>query len=339
MEKIINIDWLSFFCQCGEPVNFDDYTLELKTYGTQIFEKAADVIKDNEVVAIVLWQPRSAILPENSAMIKIKNRQLYNEKWYEIFTALEKAWFCRNIKISRIDICADFVNFKNGLFPKTLISNFLTQKFVKVGRGSFKVMGEQKKYINYQYLRFGSGSSEISAYLYNKSTELKEVKDKPYIREQWKKLNNENNRDVWRLEFSLKGKSLKIVDTINGNYVVDSFKSLTDKELIANIYSFMVKKYFQFVIPEQQKNKSRWKKLILFEDEDCHFEIVDFALKSDTSRKHKIFLTNLVALEKEMRSLKSYALDTIKEVAQDYAIEHSLVDYMERKQQPTKHFD
>jgi hypothetical protein len=339
MEKIINIDWLSFFCQCGEPVNFDDYTLELKTYGTQIFEKAADVIKNNEVVAIVLWQPRSAILAQNSAMIKIKNRQLYNDNWYKIFTDLEAAWFCRNIKISRIDICADFVNFKNGLYPKTLISNFLTQKFVKVGRGTFKVIGEQKKYINYQYLRFGSGSSEISAYLYNKSTELQEVKDKPYIREQWQNLNNKNNRDVWRLEFSLKGKSLKIVDTINGNFVVDSFKSLTDKELIANIYSFLVKKYFQFVIPEQQLNKHRWKKLILFEDEDCHFEIVDFALKSDTSRKHKIFLTNLVALEKEMRSLKSYALDTIKEVAQDYAIEHSLVDYMERKQQQTKHFD
>lgn len=339
MEKIINIDWLSFFCQCGEPINFDDYTLELKTYGTQIFEKAADVIKDNEVVAIVLWQPRSAILPQNSAMIKIKNRQLYNEQWYQIFSDLEKAWFCKNIKISRIDICADFVNFKNGLFPKTLISNFLTQKFVKVGRGNFKVMGEQKKYINYQYLRFGSGSSEISAYLYNKSTELKEVKDKPYIRELWHNLNNQNNRDIWRLEFSLKGKSLKIVDTINGDYVVDSFKSLTDKELIANIYSFLVKKYFTFVIPEQQQNKNRWKKLTLFDDEDCHFEIVDFALKSDTSRKHKIFLTNLVALEKEMRSLKSYALETIQEVANDYAEEHSLVDYMASKQQPPKHFD
>jgi hypothetical protein len=339
MEKIINIDWLSFFCQCGEPVNFDDYTLELKTYGTQIFEKAADVIKDNEVIAIVLWQPRSSILQQNSAMIKIKNRQLYNEQWYTIFTDLEKSWFCHDIKISRIDICADFVNFKNGLYPKTLISNFLTQKFVKVGRGNFKVIGEQKKYINYQYLRFGSGSSDISAYLYNKSTELKEVKDKPYIRELWHNLNNQNNRDVWRLEFSLKGKSLKIVDTINGNFVVDSFKSLTDKELIANIYSFMVKKYFQFVIPEQQKNKSRLKKLVLFDDEDCHFEIVDFALKSDTSRKHKIFLTNLVALEKEMRSLKSYALDTIKEVAQDYAEEHNLVDYIASKQQPPKHFD
>lgn len=339
MEKIINIDWLSFFCQCGEPVNFDDYTLELKTYGTQIFEKAADVVKDNEVVAIVLWQPRSAILAQNSAMIKLKNRQLYNGNWYQIFSDIEKNWFCHDIKISRIDICADFVNFKNGLYPKTLISNFLTQKFVKVGRGSFKVMGEQKKYINYQYLRFGSGSSEISAYLYNKSTELKEVKDKPYIRELWHNLNNQNNRDVWRLEFSLKGKSLKIVDTINGNFVVDDFKSLTDKELIANIYSFLVKKYFSFVIPEQQQNKSRWKKLTLFDDEDCHFEIVDFALKSDTSRKHKIFLTNLVALEKEMRSLKSYALETIKSVAQDYAEEHSLVDYMASKQQPPKHFD
>ena len=339
MEKIINIDWLSFFCQCGEPVNFDDYTLELKTYGTQIFEKAADVIKDNEVVAIVLWQPRSGILRENSAMIKIQNRQLYNEKWFEIFTDLEKAWFCHDIKISRIDICADFVNFKNGLYPKTLISNFLTQKFVKVGRGTFKIMGEQKKYIDYQYLRFGSGSSDISAYIYNKSTELKKVKDKPYIKEFWKQLNNKNKRDVWRLEFSLKGKSLKIIDTINGDFVVDSFKSLTDKKLIANIYSFMVKKYFDFRTPGSDLNKSRWEKIELFEDEDVHFVIVDFALKSDTSRKHKIFLTNLVALEKEMRSLKSYALETIQEVAIDYAEEHNLFDYMVRKKQLVKHFD
>lgn len=339
MEKIINIDWLSFFCQCGDIVEFDNYTLELKTYGTQIFEKMADVIKYNEVVAVVLWQPRSEILHKDSAMIKLRNRQLYNEKWYKIFTDLEKNWFCRDIKISRIDICADFVTFKNGLHPKTLISNFLTQKFVKVGKGTFKVMGNQKKYINYQYLRFGVASSEISAYLYNKSAELREVRDKPYIREQWQNLKNSNNKDVWRLEFSLKGKSLKIVDTINGNFVIDDFKSLTDKELIANIYSFMVQKYFSFVIPEKQLNKSRWKKLVLFNNEACHFKIIDFKLKSDTTKKHKVFLTNLVALEQEMRSLKSYARDTILCVAQDYAEEHNLIEYMERKQQLSKYFD
>jgi len=291
------------------------------------------------VVAIVLWQPRSEILQKDSAMIKIRNRQLYNGKWYQIFCDLEKNWFCRDIKISRIDICADFVNFKNGLHPKTLISNFLTQKFVKVGRGTFKVMGDQKKYINYQYLRFGAGTSDISAYLYNKSAEMREVRDKPYIRELWQNLKNSNNKDVWRLEFSLKGKSLKIVDTIQGNFVIDSFKSLTDKEVIANIFSFMVKKYFQFVIPSQQQNKHRWEKLILFNDEDCHFKIVDFKLKSDTTKKHKVFLTNLVALEKEMRALKSYARDIIQCVAMDYAEEHNLIDYVERKKQLVKHFD
>lgn len=339
MEKIINIDWLAFFCQCGDIVDFHTYTLEEKNYGTQIFKKVADVIKYNEVVATVLWQPRSDILPENSAMIKIKNRQLYNEKWYQIFSDIEKNWFCKNIKISRIDICADFLTFKNGLFPKTLISNFLSQKFVKVGKGTFKVMGNQKKYINYQYLRFGSGSSDVSAYLYNKSAEMREVRDKPYIRQQWKNLKNRKKLDVWRLEFSLRGKSLKIVDTINGNFVIDDFKSLTEKELIANIYSFMIKKYFSFVIREKQKNKNRWKKIILFENEDCHFKIVDFSLKSDTTKKHKVFLTNLVALEKEMRAMKSYARDIIQCVAMDYADEHNLYEYMQRKQQLAKHFD
>ena len=339
MNKIINIDWLSFFCQCGDIVNFDNYTLEEKSYGTQIFEKVADVIKYNEVVATVLWQPRSAILQKDSAMIKIKNRQLYNGKWHQIFCDIADNWYCHHFKISRIDICADFVYFKNGLHPKTLISNFLTQKFVKVGRGKFKVMGNQKKYINYQYLRFGSGSSDISAYLYNKSAEMREVRDKPYIREQWKNLNNKNNLDIWRLEFSLKGKSLKIVDTIDGNYMIDNFEVLKDKEVISNIFSFMVNKYFSFVIPENQKNKSRWKKIKLFDNEDCNYKIVDFSLFSDTTKKHKVFLTNLVALEQEMRALKHYGRDIIKCVAMDYAEEHNLVEYMDRKQQIIKHFD
>ena len=339
MEKIINIDWLSFFCQCGDIVNFDNYTLEEKKYGTQIFEKVADVIKYNEVVATVLWQPRSEILPKDSAMIKINNRQLYNGKWYQIFSDIADNWFCHHFKISRIDICADFLTFKNGLHPQTLISNFLTQKFVKVGRGKFKVMGSQKKYINYQYLRFGSGSSDISTYLYNKSAEMREVRDKPYIRKQWENLNNKNNLDVWRLEFSLKGKSLKIVDTIDGNYMIDNFKVLKDKEVISNIFSFMVNKYFSFVIPENQKNKSRWKKIKLFDNEDCNYKIVDFSLFSDTTKKHKVFLTNLVALEQEMRAMKSYARDIIQCVAMDYAEEHNLIDYMERKKELIKHFD
>jgi hypothetical protein len=101
----------------------------------------------------------------------------------------------------------------------------------------------------------------------------------------------------------------------------------------------MVKKYFSFVIPENQKNKSRWKKITLFNNEDCNFKIVDFSLKSDTTKKHKMFLTNLVALEQEMRSIKSYARDIIQCVAMDYAEEHNLVDYMERKKQLVKHFD
>lgn len=42
----------------------------------------------------------------------------------------------------------------------------------------------------------GSGKSSYSVYLYNKSKELKEVKDKPYIRELMEKAGFNNNEDV-----------------------------------------------------------------------------------------------------------------------------------------------
>lgn len=339
MKYILNIDWLSFFCQGTPPKPFSVYTLEELPFGTPVFSRVANLVLNNEVKAQVLWCPRSSVLGEYSMMIKINNRILYTNEWCLLLTDIRFAWGLSQIKISRLDICADFQFFKFGLSAPKHIQNFIEQKTVKVGKAKFKLIGEQRKMIEYQYLRFGEGSSPVSVYLYNKTIELMQVKDKPYIREQWRAAGFDNKNHVWRLEFSLKGKALKIIDKKTGEFVTNDFAALTYKNVLQSFFSLFLNKYFTFKRCEVQQNKFRWEKIVLFDSAPTDFEIVDISMFSDTSRKHKIFLKQLFNLEKSMRALKPYQKQVTDELIFDYATEHNLLGYTTKISSRGTHFE
>jgi len=235
------------------------------------------------------------------------------------------------IKINRVDLAADFNTFKNGLTAKKLINNFLTCDFIKTGRGKFYVIGEQKKYIDAQYLRFGKGDSDVSAYLYNKSKELDQVKDKPYIRATWAGAGLDVSKDVWRLEFSLKSQALKLYQTNTGESMDVTSELITNRKFLLDLYLSMQSKYFSFQLKENQKNKSRWKRVALFGDEFEVYDIVRCPDESDSSRKNKIFLKTLALLDKEMRTLKDshkWVLDCVtRDYAKEFNLQHKLAQF------------
>lgn len=335
MKYTLSVDWLSFWCEVQVFDKWSPFDIEFKPFGTSIFNSVADLVLDNEVCFTIAFNPRSKLFHEQTMQIKVSNRRLYTGQWLRDWALLQKVVRIHSFKISRLDIAADFNSFKNGLTAKKLINNFLTCNFIKTGRGKFYVIGEQKKYIDAQYLRFGKGDSDVSAYLYNKTKELDQVRDKPYIRASWDSANLDTTKDVWRLEFSLKSQALKLYQKNTGEALDVTTDLITNRQFLLDLFLSMQSKYFSFQLKENQKNKSRWKRVVLFGDDFEVYDIVRCPESSDSSLKNKIFLKNLTLLDKEMRTLKESYRFVLDELAEDYArefnIQHKLSQFRARQ--------
>ena len=338
MKYTLSLDWLSFWCQAQVFNSWEPFQIEFKPYGTSVFSSVADLVLDNEVCFTLAFNPRSKLFDEHTMQVKVNNRRLYTGQWLRDWALLQEVVRFHEIKINRLDLAADFNTFKNGLTAKRLINLFLTCDFIKTGRGKFYVIGEQKKYIDAQYLRFGKGDSDVSAYLYNKSKELDQVKDKPYIRAAWTGAGLDTSKDIWRLEFSLKSQALKIYQTNTGEAMNVTSDLITNRKFLLDLYLSMQSKYFSFQLKENQKNKSRWKRVDLFGTEFEVYDIVRCPDNSDSSVRNKIFLKNLMLLDKEMRTLKQSYKFVLEELAEDYAREFNIQHKLAQFRQNNSHF-
>jgi hypothetical protein len=169
-------------------------------------------------------------------LLKVLNEILYIEDYVKILSMFERHFKLKFNNITRFDICVDFCTFKNGLLPESLIKKYLSEKVVKSGKTKFYCIGSNHDTLKFDYLRFGSKTSVINTYLYNKSLEMSEVKTKPYIMDKWADLKGYNNTDVWRLEFSIKTPKMMLMDD-NGSLEF-KFTHYKDMEL-DNLYNLL----------------------------------------------------------------------------------------------------
>ena len=185
MRKCISVDWLQLFCDASEAVEAPGYLYNVENYGTSNFKKITNVSLNSEPFCSIASEPTSSFMPENACIVKFKNRLLYS---HDMIVQIQVFLEFSNMKvkgITRLDLAVDFNYFFDSLSPHTFIRRFLKSSYLKNGRGKFTVIGEQKFMNSYQYLRFGSKTSDVSVYLYNKSIELRQVQDKPYITNRW----------------------------------------------------------------------------------------------------------------------------------------------------------
>jgi len=229
------IDWLTLrISYIGEKLNLGEgYGFKVMEYQTRIFRRVIEItdIALGEVVATITDEPFSQAIRQDLILIKFHNKLLYNCDLKEYIIN-----FCQvnNFKIeavSRLDIAADFTQFANRLHPETFIKRFLKGAYVKKGQGKFKVAGKVDEVqpaafdangsygsrIKHEYLRFGTINNGLKYYLYNKTKELDQVKEKPYIRERWKQYGHDGAADVWRLEFSLTSNDLRFIEHTDGD--------------------------------------------------------------------------------------------------------------------------
>ena len=328
---LISIDWLTISVDCANFAVNTNYLCTREPYGTSVFQEMYTIGMDGMDVAILTKTPRMKHMDKNLGLVKILNPILYLPNLDRIVYNLLFDFRLQFKGISRLDLCADFNGFIDYPDPQNFIRDFLAVKIWKIGQAkykvagkvakaktlphykrkgrhkekdeveSFKVIGKQSARHNYQYLRFGSNVSDVSAYLYNKTQEFIDVKRKNYIVEQWDANGIDSSQTVWRLEFSLKGNGIKFVDLTSGEYFQKSLDMVLDPYLREQLYNACFLKYWVFRVNDGQVRKDRMQPCHLLDIESSIYIPRVIECSDETSRENKRMISAMEKTYDEIR--------------------------------------
>lgn len=345
MRYAISIDWLQFFClteqHAWHPVESDarggevfaalPWVYKKEPHGTRQYRELWRVMLNGDEIAEVQSVPCSEILPPLSCIVKFNNRLLYRHDLWEIVDRflLDHAMTINNI--SRLDLCADFLEFDKYPCVK-FVTDFLGSKIRRVGRGHGGAYfqhyaakgsdGFSHSHVDYTGLSFGDKRSDIRVYLYNKSLELQEVKNKPYIKDFWAKAGliefvtgkdgKTRQRPVWRLEVSMGSKAMQFKDRTDNTRINVDKSMIEESASLIKLYRTMIAKMWVFIKNRPGiTNVTREPRLDLWGDEVPIFDRAIIRNVSCSTRTERILIKQLWTMAK---TYKGDCEDIIKDV-------------------------
>jgi hypothetical protein len=176
------------------------------------------------------------------------------------------------------------------------------------------LQGQQSEVLHYDYLKFGSPTSNVSTYIYNKSKELREVKNKPYIIDTWKLNGMNNNVDVYRLEFSVKKMAKNAVDEDEGTFIKMNDLQMIEKENYIKIVKYLIQKHFKFTKKKDRQKRKELNKcptIQFFKFDYLNICLERISEKKTSNRMDKVFLKKLESLKSDFGETKLYFADEI----------------------------
>lgn len=327
---MFSVDWLQVHC-IGELANSANFVFNDESFQTRHFKRVSNVFYKNNLYFSVVSLPHSRILNPLSVIIKVLNHQLYSCDYLNVLYLFINEQNLTFNNITRIDLCYDFNLFSNNLSVNDFFEKLVSCKFLYNGRSKFHLIGTQKLLNIYECLKYGSNTSDVAVYLYNKTQEMSEVKFKTYIFEMWQKRDLNLLSDVWRLEFSIKNTNKNIINKLSGEFfnISDSFFVL--ESILFDCFICCLNAYFDIRINNFTKNKSRMSKVVLFDFSCSDFLIKDSVSDSVSSRADKIFIKKLENLNIELRNDSVQFRSSINEIINDIVPKKGLVDFYYRK--------
>lgn len=305
-----NIDWLQTYC-LGNVLSdgmYSDGNLQFQVVAkheeTKLFRYIYNVYHNGQKVATVTQGPKTPVINPRASLVKLENRVLYCEKFVVILQALQKALRFTYKGITRIDVACDFNTFYGGRsvpkFIKTYVMSEPSDKDHIYRRGSdeFYIRGNKKKNqaSTFNYIRLGKKDSRVHAYIYDKTQELKEVKDKPWIKEAWERagLKNDDDTHVWRAEISIKNEGSQLLDMGTGQLFKLAPDYLTTQDAVQNLFMFYARKYMDFRKKRKSGKLSKYDKVQLFKIDACESCVPKYIPTSiQTGRTEKICANRL----------------------------------------------
>lgn len=257
--RCINIDWLECYCledYIGYPHNAEyfrrmGYVVREREYGTPMYHEMFTIYGHDDLPFLeIRRRPKSSFERQENGLfdpmschVRLSNRTCYFETAAQVMQLFLEEHHLSFQRIMRIDICLDFELFDTRDNPQQFLQRYFAGKYAKINQANVAARArdhwDKRKWNS---VSWGSKNSMVSTKFYNKTLELKEVKDKPYIRQAWLhaglvddvqelwKIGENSTKyqpDIWRLEFSIKSGRKKW-------YVIEDFK--TDKRKLRSVH-------------------------------------------------------------------------------------------------------
>lgn len=296
-ERCVNLDWLEVHARepIAQPRNADyyrahGYFVKEREYGTRVYREMF-VLEgtDGENLLEVRRNPASqglnGIHDPNECHIRLTNRTCY---FGDAASALNNFLLVHgytDVRISRVDICLDFVTFDKGDDPQAFVRRYFRGKYAKINQGNIASHGKETwTGRDWNSISWGSKASAVSTKMYNKTMELYDPKtdtySKPYIREAWCRCHmiddiqhvtlDGHKVDVWRVEFSLRSAVKNWIpieiDGIEKNWqsLKNTLEVYSTRESILTMFASLANHYFRFKKYKKGKRKDLCPDKILF---------------------------------------------------------------------------
>lgn len=236
MKRCIHIDWLELYCKedsLNFPHNADyfrrqGYSVKEREYGTPVYREMFTILDEwMEPIIEIRRNPKSqrgvqqfGVLDPDACHVRLTNRTCYYAEPVKFLQEFIERHGLAYQRISRIDICLDFERFDSQDEPQKFLQRYMAGRYAKINQANISCHGKDLwDGRNWNSISWGQQKSMIGTKLYNKTMELAEVHDKPYIRQAWKACglvedeisltkHDANgkvyNPQIWRLEFSIK---------------------------------------------------------------------------------------------------------------------------------------
>lgn len=314
--RCLNIDWLEVYCLEPKEDQRDvtyfinkGYQVKTRDYGTPIYKEMFYIVDEGHQFIEVRRAPRAikqqgGVSEAGACHLRLCNRTCYLRNPVQIMQEFLLANGYLYKALSRIDLCLDFQTFDNGMTPEWFVRYFMLGNFQKLNQANIAAHGKDSwNARSWNSLKWGAPTSAVTTKLYNKTMELKEAKDKPYIREIWDAVGFDPKQDVWRVEFSISANSNALVDKNTGNIISRSLTSFQTKDRQWFQFCVFAQKYFHFKYREftrlgSLRPKGRCKDVDLFHfgGDDMFYTPTRLVWRPEGGRTEKLLARRLDAI-------------------------------------------
>lgn len=298
--RCINLDWLEVhaFEPIDQPHDVEYFTscgfiVSVRDYGTRVYRQmftlmGSDGLPLLEVRRDPASQGLNGIHQPNETHIRLVNRTCYYDNAAGMLAKFLDAHHYTDVRISRVDVCMDFVKFDRNDDPAAFIRRYFAHHYSKINQSNITGHGADTWHgQEWNSVSWGAPTSDVGTKMYDKTMELYDAKldayRKPYIRESWLRchiiddvhrctLKGEKVR-VWRVEFSVRSSVKKwyTIELDGHQHKYQSIRNTLDcwdgRDKLLVMFASLARHYFRFKYfePNQRKDRCRDKVLFVFD--------------------------------------------------------------------------
>ena len=366
--RCINIDWLEVHAL--EPIErlldaefyrAQGWSVDERPYGTRVYTQMFTLILPNGERFLEIRRAPAASTSNkaakffeiNSVHIRLCNRTCYIDGCAKMLSDFMLQYGYQFRRISRIDIALDFERFDWGDKPQDFIDRYLRGKYSKINQTNVRAFGKDwwdgRKWNS---VSWGAKNSMVGTKIYNKTMELAEAHDKPYIRQAWAsaglvddfiQLTKKDKDgtfykpDIWRVEFSIqssvRGWYTVFHDEL-GNKKIHSYRNDLDRYAtradLLDVFASLAAHYFHFKHYIADKRKDRCPDKILFDftsETQTFYQVERVATANPADKTAETLRRRLIAYrETHFDSKLRTAVDIILSALQDECVKKAAVN-------------